>query len=138
MKTKPRHCICEQCGKEFDHPVRRTRFCSMKCSRRSYYKKNYTASPYPGLNTGAIGAASECKVIADLILKGYEVFRAISSMSSCDLAILRNGKLLRVEVRTGRPSKNRKMPFWAKPKRHLSDVFALVLPDHIIYRPPLL
>lgn len=136
----PKECICQQCGKNFTHPMRTTKFCSMKCSRRAYYDKNYTKSPYESSGIGRItvGAANELRVAADLMFKGYEVFRALSPQASCDLAILKNGKLLRVEVRSGRPSRNRKSPFWPKDKRPgLSDVWVVVLPDQIIYNPPL-
>ena len=130
---------CECCKKEFTPKFRRTRFCSMKCSRRSYYDKNYTPSEYEQAHIGRsnVGAANELKVAADLMLRGFDVFRALSPQCSCDLAILRGGKLLRVEVRSGRPAKNRKKPFWAKPKKGKSDLFALVLPAEIIYVPPL-
>lgn len=130
---------CEQCKQSFTPKFRRTRFCSMKCSRHSYYTKNYIPSPYEQAKVGRsnVGAASELRVAADLMLRGFDVFRALSPQCSCDLAILRDGKLLRVEVRSGRPAKNRKRPFWAHPKKNKSELFALVLPDDIIYVPPL-
>ena len=37
---------------------------------------------------------------ADLLRRGWEVFRAVSPACSCDLIIHRAGVLLRVEVRT--------------------------------------
>ena len=49
-----------------------------------------------------IGAASELVAAADLIAKGYEVFRAQTPNASCDLIALKNGICERVEVRTGR------------------------------------
>lgn len=32
--------------------------------------------------------------------RGYEVFRPLSPTASCDLAVLKNGKVLRIEVKT--------------------------------------
>lgn len=49
-----------------------------------------------------IGAASELVAAADLIARGYEVFRAQTPNASCDLIALKNGSCERVEVRTGR------------------------------------
>ena len=68
--------------------------------------------------------------------KGYEVFRACSPSSSCDLAILKNGKLLKIEVRTGQ--KVRKAIMYNKENIH-ADITAVVLynPDEIIYLPKL-
>lgn len=34
-------------------------------------------------------------------MRGYEVFRSVSAACSCDLAVLKDKRLLRVEVRTG-------------------------------------
>ena len=49
--------------------------------------------------TGAIG---ELRVCADLMERGYEVFRALSqSRHSCDLVAMRGAFMLRIEVRTG-------------------------------------
>ena len=47
------------------------------------------------------GAISELTVSANLMARGYEVFRALSPSASCDLIALKDGEVLRVEVRTG-------------------------------------
>jgi hypothetical protein len=102
--------------------------------------KNYTPSQYEKLQIGRsnVGAANELRVAADLILKGYDVFRALSPQCVCDLAILKDKRLLRVEVRTGQPSKRRTKPFWPKRKQvNNADIWAVVLPDQIYYEPPL-
>lgn len=55
-----------------------------------------------GLSTGKVGAISELIVCADLLKKGWEVFRTVSQSCSCDLIVIKNKKILRIEVRTGR------------------------------------
>jgi len=51
---------------------------------------------------GTIGAASELLAAADLMMKGWEVFRALSPNSHCDLLAEKDGTTMRLEVRTGR------------------------------------
>jgi hypothetical protein len=82
---------------------------------------------------------SELRVAVDLMLKGYDVFRALSSQTGCDLVIIKQNKILRVEVRSGRQSKRGARMFWTKPKatKIAFDIFAVVLDDSIVYRPPL-
>jgi len=55
-------------------------------------------------STSTIGATSELLVAADLLRRGFEVFRAVSPTCSCDLGVLRDGRFLRVEVKTVRKS----------------------------------
>ena len=57
------------------------------------------------LPSGTVGAMSELVASVDLLSRGYEVFRAVSSACSCDLIALGDDrKPLRIEVRTGRRS----------------------------------
>jgi hypothetical protein len=60
-----------------------------------------------GTNTGNIGALGEILVIHDLMSKGYEMFRAISPCSTCDMVALRDGRLFRVEATKGKRSSKR-------------------------------
>jgi len=46
------------------------------------------------------GTISELVVAADLMAKGYEVFRGLCAQSSCDLITLKDGQFQRVEVKT--------------------------------------
>lgn len=86
------------------------------------------------LSTGVVGTINELRVCVDLLLKGYEVFRSVSSMCSCDLAILKDGKLLRLEVKTGYYLTNMKL---GKPqiRGQKFDILAIVTRDKIHYQP---
>ena len=72
-------------------------------------------------------------------MKGYNVFRALSPSCPCDLAILKDHKLFKVEVRTAHISTSGKI-YKVKNKSDIHnniDVYAWVLPDEIIYEPEL-
>ncbi len=55
----------------------------------------------PVLPHNTMGTISELIVASDLMLRGYEVFRALSPASSCDLLAMGSDGILRIEVRTG-------------------------------------
>ena len=49
-----------------------------------------------------VGAIGELRVCADLLERGYEVFRALDqARHSCDLIALKGNLILRIEVRSG-------------------------------------
>ena len=75
------------------------------------------------LNTSNIGTMGELLVMHDLMGKGYEVFRAISSGSSCDLVVSKGNRLLKVEVTKG-AIKHGKL-CWTPHKAERYDVLAV-------------
>lgn len=92
---------------------------------------------YKNLSTGTKGALNELIVIVDLLTKGYDVFRAISPAASCDLAILKEGKLLRVEVTSGWIASGKLSRNKNKLSNGKSDILATVYEgDKIDYFPP--
>jgi len=97
----------------------------------------YNYNPHPGIRaSGTTGAISELRVSADLLYKGYSVFRALSPNCPCDLAILKGDKLLKIEVKTTCYSPSGAVVY-PKPKNDCYDILALVLDDKIIYKPAL-
>jgi len=80
----------------------------------------------PPLGTAIIGAIGEYLVVADLLFKGYEVFYATTRTSSCDLVILNDGLLRRVEVKVNQTGYLQK-----------ADILALVTSEGIVYAPDL-
>lgn len=94
--NSPIKVICIQCGRQV---LRRgAKFCSAACQRKRYFAKMGILGT--GLPTGTTGAISELVICCDLLRRGYEVFRSVSPSCSCDLAVLKDGKLLRIEVKS--------------------------------------
>jgi hypothetical protein len=83
-----------------------------------------------------VGAIGELIVAADLLKKGYHVFRSCSPSCPCDLAILKDEKLFRVEVKTtqySRPNSGDSLRKKYEAKGNTFDVFAHVSKDGIYY-----
>jgi hypothetical protein len=147
--------ICPGCGAEFSplSPARVRVYCTTACARRSaqYLRRKGVTSRVgaptdagrgegagcPGQSPGSIGAYCELRVSADLLSRGFDVFRSVSPTSSCDLIAVKEGKCLRVEVRAARGTLE--SPSFYKDAKDCgrSDHYAAVLRDGIVYLPPL-
>jgi len=130
---------CEECEKDLEgirprNP--RRKFCSPKCARISYIKMYAGNNPIKGISAGTVGAVNELVVSIDLLRKGFAVFRAISPCCPVDLAVLIDGKLIKIEVTTGYVTPKGKLVF---PRHHGGhDVMAVVVGEsEIHYLPPL-
>ena len=73
------------------------------------------------------GTSSELIVATDLLGRGFEVFRSLSPDGSCDLIALKDGRALRIEVKTARTTGKRHKTYPAAPNE-LHDVLAVVIP----------
>jgi len=123
--------ICPKCNKEFITTNSTKKFCSSYC-RRTYYRQKYKVFNFaPNVNAGTKGAISELLVCADLLIKGFNIFRASSPSCPCDLVAINNGKPYRVEVKTITGCLKTYIP----PNLDLEkfDVLALVYSDEIKY-----
>ena len=100
--------VCPECSLNFLAKSTTHKFCSQKC-----FLAHSRIFRYEGVKLPAptMGALSELVVSADLLSKGFEVFRALTSSCSCDLAILKNGKLSRIEVKTAYKNNSGKYVF---------------------------
>ena len=113
----------------------KVKFCDDKC-RKEFSRLRYLGlNRRPDLPAPTIRAINELRVILDLLSKKFEVFRAISSRASCNLAIAKDGKFHRVAIRTGFYSSAGSI-HCSKLKDDV-DILAIVLWDKIVYRPPL-
>jgi hypothetical protein len=129
---------CQGCPREI--PKERVRhhakYCSRECRQQSELAKARALNPVRDLPlpSGTVGALHELLVAADLLRRGYEVFRAVSQAASCDLAVLKEGHLLRVEVTTGYRHLGGGFAFPPRkyPDRH--DVLAIVVGQEIHYQ----
>lgn len=116
--------ICPTCGDEFRVRYGQGAYCSRRCR------------PSPG----SAGAISELLVAADLIRRGFYVFRNVAADGPCDLVAFRRGERpLKVEVKTAGYATQQAattatalLGTW-----HEFDVLALVHADgRIEYNPP--
>jgi hypothetical protein len=80
--------------------------------------------PMEAYSSGTTGAASELIVCAELMRLGFNVFRCESPHAPFDLIAYRDGRFLRVEVKT--VSLQKTAPTFAVPKNDEWDLVALV------------
>lgn len=136
---KPRLKIelqCKNCDRKFNSPSHngKRKFCSKEC-RSEFTNNEWKKANNRNLHlpTGTVGTISELLVCTDLLQKGFEVFRSTTPNCSCDLAILKNKILYRIEVTTGTVSGSGKITYPYKDKNKY-DILAIVTKDgKIIY-----
>jgi Holliday junction resolvase-like predicted endonuclease len=88
--------------------------------------------------TPAVGAMSELIVCADLLRQGYDVYRSVAPVGACDIIVLKDRRLCRVEVKTARRAPSGRAQYnedACNPESY--DVLALVFLEEslIEYRP---
>lgn len=92
------------------------------------------------MNPSTAGAFGELLVSADLLKRGYHVYRALSPAAPCDLLIFKDSEQpLRVEVRMGQIHKNTGMLTFSlvlQKDSGRADLFAIVVDESINYYPP--
>lgn len=133
---------CEICEKMFD-PKRYkwSRFCSVKCgkefARRKSKERVWTNTLH--LSPAGIGAYGELVVCADLLKRGFHVFRSISPDSPCDLVVMtRAGRVLRIEVKSGYIVPEGAKPMYGKARANQPfDNLAVVVNTVVTYVPEL-
>ena len=106
------------------------KYCSKECEAKFLGRR----TTWYGLPSGTVGALQELRASVDLMIKGWEVFRALSPSSSCDLLGFKNDKMIKIEVRTG--YKNEEGKIFCK-RQNKADCLAIALPNEIVYEPEL-
>lgn len=136
-------CALKRCGKHLpsDRFRRHAKYCTKVCARIANHEAWRSLNPYPSLPTGTTGTISELLVAVDLLRKGYAVFRAITPNCPSDLAVLKDGKLLCLEVRTGYRNQDGSVKCTGQDD-HRGDVLAIVIgpmweKHSVHYIPPL-
>jgi hypothetical protein len=155
-----RRLDCERCGDPIEtgrlrNQAGRTRYCATcgpeahreRCAKKKleyrargvrFRSADRVASPFAGLMAGDVGALSELLASADLIRRGFHVFRAVSPSAPCDLIAVSEQGTFRVEVKTAGRKANGGI---VRPKisarvRTRFDVVAYVVHDGaIVYSP---
>lgn len=131
---------CDACKEPLPVELRKggRKYCSRRCAKE-WERRRYRSENPPRavkLASGTTGAMHELLVAYDLMSRGFHVFRALSPSCVCDLAVIKDEKLLRVEVRTAYRRKGNSTLYC--PVKHRADILALVEHNrNIEYRPAL-
>jgi hypothetical protein len=93
---------CQYCG-DWYMSRRKDRKCcdSVECRIKHNHSKFFLDN-IPNLSSGTVGAISELCVSANLLNKGYSVFRSLSPSCFCDIIAIKDKTILKIEVRTGK------------------------------------
>lgn len=142
MPTPPKpkiDLICERCNSSFrsikaDKP---RRWCSRACKNLATRARHRGDLPSISLPTGTVGSMSELRIAADLLARGYYVFRSLSPNSPCDIIAMGNGNTIRIEVTTAVINWDGTLGAAKKRESYVYDVRAIVSYDgsRIEYRP---
>lgn len=117
---------CVECGMKLTGP-RKTKYCSTACRAKAGADKWRSANGVRmPLSTATVGAMHELMVAADLMRRGFVVFRAMSPSAPADLAALHNGGFLLIEVTTGYRNLNGQVMYPKKPIHYKFDIVAAV------------
>jgi len=123
---------CRSCDKEIINKDKRRVYCSPKCRTAGNSKSTFKDS---GMTPGDVGAHNEIIAVADLMARGYQVFRAESPACPFDLVTWDGSKLLRIEVKTAYKLENGTLAH-GTPKAGAYDVLALVTDGkNVVYKP---
>ena len=128
--------VCIECKSPLSESriKRHAKFCTRKCSSINNSKKLKALNPTSGLPTATVGALNEMRASAELLSRGYHVFRAVSPSCPCDLIAMRDGESIRVEVTTGYKNQDGSIGY----PPHTSgeyDMLIVVVGDSIFYNP---
>jgi hypothetical protein len=117
------------------------KYCTPKCRQNHINKlikeKNTTLCDLNGkmLCSNIIGTISEFRVITDLMLKGYHVYRNVCDSHFCDLAIINGRQFLRIEVTTGYFSANGKLVYPAHESSRYDHLAICTRTGDLVYIP---
>lgn len=115
----------------------RIKYCSAACLVKATRNGNVSLSEQWGVNASGVGAITELITSIDLMKRGYDVFKALS-MGTCDLVAIKNGKCIRIEVKSGYTNINGKLNHTKVRSEYTFDVLAIVAEEKVVYRPDLL
>ncbi len=115
---------------------RKKKYCTEMCRMR-HYNSHLTRGTDQAISTGSFGALSELMASQHLILQNFHVFRAVSPSCPCDLVVMKNQLLLRVEVTTGRRHvANQKIHFPAKDTAYFDILAVVVIEENLVVFTP--
>lgn len=117
--------ICKFCFKESDagSQYKQKKFCNLACQQKWWNRHNYGENFSKGIAPGTVGAIAELAVSIDLMKNGFEVYRALSPSSKCDILAIKNGKSYPIEIRSGYINTKNKIVY---PKHRINAPYIIV------------
>lgn len=132
-RVEPRVCVA--CGELYRAIYGTQKYCSPTC-RKVATVRTYSVPAETrlyGISPSTLGTLREMLVAIDLMRRGFDVFKAMSPNSPCDLVALRgDSPALRIEVKTAVQSPVTGKVAVPRP-RHNCDLLGLVVGDAIHY-----
>jgi hypothetical protein len=117
--------ICAQCEQPFSTSYPHKKYCSSQCAR-NFQKEKYHQLPYSNLSHAHIGEIGELQVAADLVKKGFLVYRALVRNMACDLIVLTpENTTYYFEVRTGKKHRDTGKILFPKKRKSYITHFAI-------------
>lgn len=128
---------CLHCGTPIVKKKRGQKYCKHDCSVESLKIEDRKVNTHRqwNLSSGTVGAIHELVTCVDLMKKGYQVFRAMSPSSLCDLVAYKDNKYMKIEVTTGYVANGRF--YFPQKKAERFDTLAIVFNGEVTYTPPL-
>ena len=132
--------VCDHCKEPI--PKRKSsqaRFCSSRCAQANYRAREPSVRPWEDrdveISRTTVGAMGELIVAADLMERGYNVFRSMSPSAPFDLVAQSGDNLFKIEVRTATKSTVGTVGF-SMTETDECDYYAAILHgEGIIYEP---
>lgn len=140
QSTTPRR-NCPECGATFFIGSRNRRYCSVECRKaagdRLRPRAAWMISTDLSVSKATRGAISEMRAAADLMARGFHVFRAMSSSCPCDLvAWIPSGRVVRIEVKSAMTYPASGRVYRPVLTRNEFDVVCFVSEGGLTYEPP--
>ena len=141
LPSGKRDTTCKDCVRAYNQSYYQQRREELKQRTRERYRRGGRRLSgkrnQSDFSSSTGGAAAELLVCADLLLKGFGVFRSVSPTCSCDLVALKDDKLARIEVKSG----YRTIEGFIRPNQSYDaskyDILAVVVGAEIAYFPDL-
>jgi hypothetical protein len=135
--------VCIGCGQIFEPKRPNQVRCKPGCRRYAREAKETPeariAMQERCLAAGRLGAANEMRVAIDFLAHGWDVCTPLSPVCPFDLLVWKEGRALRVQVKTAHEVTRRFCQ--SEPKIVVGkisgghDILAMALPDRIVYEP---
>lgn len=119
---------CKLCGKNYQSFYENKLTCSDECKKRKFSIDTGRLTD-TSICSGTVGAISEMEVCAELMRKGYAVFRSLSPSCFCDAIAVKGEKILKIEIRTSYEHPTSKIIHYSKKlnknERNTANIFGL-------------